>query len=184
MTGLPATSAFHDARRFRALDGLEPSFSVLREECAGLAPEAFGPSPDSLTTRRDGFDETGWLHLPLSGPEATSASRALAPRAVAVVDAVPGCTDACLSLFRPGTRLYPHRGERAGVLRCHLPLQVPAGDVGLEVGGSTRRWVPGRCLVFDDRFEHTAWNLGAGNRIVLLVTFVPTPASSPTKGEP
>jgi len=36
---------------------------------------------------------------------------------------------------------------------------------------ATLRWREGECLVFDDTLAHTAWNLGAGDRTVLLVTF-------------
>jgi aspartyl/asparaginyl beta-hydroxylase (cupin superfamily) len=57
------------------------------------------------------------------------------------------------------------------VLRCHLPLAVPAGDLALELDGVALRWREGECLVFDDTVAHTAWNLGDGDRTVLLVTF-------------
>ena len=70
-----------------------------------------------------------------------------------------------------GGFLDRHAGELRAVLRCHLPLAVPVGDLGLEVAGETLRWREGECLVFDDTVEHTAWNLGAGDRTVLLVTF-------------
>ena len=79
--------------------------------------------------------------------------------------------NAGFSLFRPGTHLYPHSGEIPNVLRCHLPLVVPVGDQGLRIGGETRVWQPGKCLVFDDTFEHEAWNRGDGDRVVLLVKF-------------
>jgi beta-hydroxylase len=51
---------------------------------------------------------------------------------------------------------------------------VPAGDLGLEVDGVVLRWRQGECLVFDDTVAHTAWNLGHGDRTVLLVTFART----------
>jgi beta-hydroxylase len=89
--------------------------------------------------------------------------------------AVPGLVNAGFSLFRPGTHLYPHRGELRGTLRCHLPLVVPAGDLGLRSGDETRAWQTGRCLVFDDTLEHEAWNHGGGDRVVLIVTFQPSP---------
>jgi beta-hydroxylase len=63
-----------------------------------------------------------------------------------------------------------------GALRCHLALVVPEGDVGLRAGGQTRRWLPGRCLVFDDTIEHEAWNHGATDRVVLIVTFARPPS--------
>jgi aspartyl/asparaginyl beta-hydroxylase (cupin superfamily) len=57
------------------------------------------------------------------------------------------------------------------VLRCHLALVVPRGDVALRVDGEMRRWEAGRCLVFDDTLEHDAWNRAAADRVVLIVTF-------------
>jgi beta-hydroxylase len=100
-----------------------------------------------------------------------AANRARCPATVRACSAVPGLVNAGFSLLQPGTHLYPHRGEMTGVLRCHLPLVVPAGDVALRIGGAVHRWLPGRCVVFDDTFEHEAWNRGAGDRVVLLVTF-------------
>jgi hypothetical protein len=50
------------------------------------------------------------------------------------------------------------------------------GDLGIRFGGETRRWLLDRCLVIDDPLEHEAWNRSAGDRTVLLVTFVPTAA--------
>ena len=32
------------------------------------------------------------------------------------------------------------------------------------------RWLAGRRLILDDTLEHTAWNRGAADRMVLLVT--------------
>jgi aspartyl/asparaginyl beta-hydroxylase (cupin superfamily) len=39
----------------------------------------------------------------------------------------------------------------------------------LRAGGEARRWQEGRCIVFDDHFEHEAWNFATGPRIVLIV---------------
>jgi beta-hydroxylase len=57
------------------------------------------------------------------------------------------------------------------VLRCHLGLEIPSGDLGLRIGGETRVWQPGKCLVFDDTAEHEAWNHTDADRVVLIVTF-------------
>jgi len=166
-----AAGAFHDPRRFPFVAGLERAAAAIRAELAALGDGAFAASPDSLTTREGGYDETGWLAFALAGEGAPVEHRARCPATARALAAVPGLVNASFSRFRPGTRLYPHRGELAGVLRCHLALVVPAGDVGLRVGGETRRWEPGRCLVFDDTREHDAWNRGDGDRVVLLVTF-------------
>ena len=168
-------SAFVEPTRFAFVPTLEAAFSEMRGEVAALPASAFTESPDSLTTVRDGYDERGWLELALLGDleaseDVMAANRALCPRTAEVCASLPGVVNALVSLFRPGTHLFPHRGEREGVLRCHLPLVVPAGDLGLRAGGETRRWVEGECLVFDDRFEHEAWNRGDGDRLVLIAT--------------
>jgi ornithine lipid ester-linked acyl 2-hydroxylase len=171
-----ASVAFPDPGAFAFVPALEAAFAAILDEVRALPANAFAPSPDSLTAVGGGHDENGWLWCPLVAQRdgaAASAAVWLArcPATARALAAVPALVDAAFSLFRPGTHLYPHHGERAGVLRCHLGLVVPAGDVAIAAGGDLRRWQPGRCLVLDDTFEHTAWNRGRSDRIVLLVTF-------------
>jgi beta-hydroxylase len=165
-------SAFRDAAQFEFVPALEAEFAAILAEVRGLAPEDFGASPDSLTRVADGYDETGWLACELYGDSAAApVHRERCPETARACAAVPGMVHASFSLFRPGTHLYPHRGEREGVLRCHLPLVVPRGDVALCAAGERREWRVGQCLVFDDTIGHEAWNRGDGDRIVLIVTF-------------
>lgn len=74
---------------------------------------------------------------------------------------------ALFSRLRPGTHILPHHGMLNTRLICHLPLIVPEG-CGLRVGGETRAWQRGRLTIFDDSFEHEAWNRGSSDRTVLL----------------
>jgi len=165
-------SAFFDPADFPFVPALERRLGEILAELRALAPTDFIESPDSLTTVADGYDETGWRMFALFGDDAQlEAHRLRCPATARACAAVPGLVNASFSLFRPGTHLYPHRGERAGVLRCHLPLVVPEGDVALRFGDEQRRWRVGECLIFDDTFEHEAWNRGDGDRIVLIVTF-------------
>jgi ornithine lipid ester-linked acyl 2-hydroxylase len=166
--------SLYEARAFRFTAVLESHFADLRAELLQVGTQGFADSPDSLTTVEHGYDERGWKAVALFGPGDAGVlahNRATFPRAAAACGLVPNLANASLSLFAPGTRLYPHCGELDGVLRCHLPLLVPSGDVGLRIDGQVVRWVEGQCVVFDDRFEHEAWNLGDGERVVLLVTF-------------
>lgn len=65
----------------------------------------------------------------------------------------------CLFAFREG----PTNKK----LRVHLPVLAPARGLSrLRVGEETREAVAGKALVFDDSFEHEAWNdngTGIGN---------------------
>ncbi len=72
------------------------------------------------------------------------------------------------SCLDPGSRVAPHQGPTSVRLRCHLALDVPAG-CGIRVGGVTRTWEEGRCLVFDDSFVHEVWNDSDRRRIVLVL---------------
>jgi aspartyl/asparaginyl beta-hydroxylase (cupin superfamily) len=74
---------------------------------------------------------------------------------------------ALFSLLRPGTHIQPHHGLLNTRLICHLPLIAPPG-CRLRVGGEVRSVEPGKALIFDDSFEHEAWNDGAETRVVLL----------------
>jgi aspartate beta-hydroxylase len=71
--------------------------------------------------------------------------------------------------MRAGTHIAAHCGPTNLRVRCHLGISVPAGDCAIRVGSETRRWAEGECLVFDDHFEHEAWNHTGQERIVLVV---------------
>jgi aspartyl/asparaginyl beta-hydroxylase (cupin superfamily) len=95
----------------------------------------------------------------------------LCPITAAAIEAVPGMTTAGFSCLGPGTKLSPHVGYTKSILRLHLGLIVPE-NCGICVGGETRCWEEGKCLVFDDTTEHSAWNDSDKPRIVLLVDFL------------
>lgn len=71
------------------------------------------------------------------------------------------------SLLRPGTKIQPHHGLLNTRLICHIPLIVQ-DNCALRVGSETREWQEGKALIFDDSFEHEAWNLSDSIRVVLL----------------
>lgn len=71
------------------------------------------------------------------------------------------------SVFTPGTHLLPHRGVTNTRLVAHLPLIVPA-DCALNVGGELHAWREGRVVVFDDTYEHEAWNRSPEIRVVMI----------------
>jgi aspartyl/asparaginyl beta-hydroxylase (cupin superfamily) len=72
------------------------------------------------------------------------------------------------SRLAPGTRVAPHAGPTNLRLRLHLGLDIPP-NCGLRVAAESRTWIPGRCIVFDDSFEHEVWNDSDRERTVLVV---------------
>jgi tetratricopeptide (TPR) repeat protein len=71
------------------------------------------------------------------------------------------------SLLKPDTHIQPHHGLLNTRLICHIPLIVPQG-CALRVGNETRSWREGEALIFDDSFEHEAWNKSDATRVILL----------------
>ena len=49
----------------------------------------------------------------------------------------------------------------------HLPLVVPR-DCAIRVADQQHAWQPGRCISFNDTFEHEAWNRSEETRVILL----------------
>jgi aspartyl/asparaginyl beta-hydroxylase (cupin superfamily) len=96
------------------------------------------------------------------------------PRTAEALEFIPGLTTAFFSILAPGKVIPPHRGPYNGVLRYHLGLRVPAFDetCAIRVNGEMRHWAEGKSLVFDDSFQHDAWNRTEHWRVVLFVDFM------------
>lgn len=72
------------------------------------------------------------------------------------------------SVLQPGVHVKAHWGPTNTRIRLQLALHVPAGGT-LRVGTETRTWEEGKCLVFDDSWEHEAENPSNRPRSVLIV---------------
>jgi aspartyl/asparaginyl beta-hydroxylase (cupin superfamily) len=99
---------------------------------------------------------------------------ALCPRTAKLIYSIPEIISCDFSYLSPRTNILPHKGYSKMILRCHLPLIVPKGDCALRVGNETRQWKEGELMIFDDSFEHEAWNNSNEERIVLMFD-IPNP---------
>lgn len=86
---------------------------------------------------------------------------------------IPGLITVMFSILEPGKHLPPHRGPYNGVLRLHLGLIVPEPreQLGIRVENEIYRWREGEAVIFDDAYEHEAWNRTPHTRVVLFVDF-------------
>jgi ornithine lipid ester-linked acyl 2-hydroxylase len=96
------------------------------------------------------------------------------PDTTTALQRIPGMVSGYYSILAPGKKLPPHRGPYNGVLRFHLGLKIPASDetCAITVGSRTRSWAEGKALIFDDTYQHEAWNLTPEWRAVLFVDFL------------
>lgn len=92
------------------------------------------------------------------------------PRTVELVRSVPGqYHHVFFSNLAPHTHIAKHHGPTNKKLRIHIPLFVPAGGCRLRVGDRVHTIREGEPYVFDDSFEHEAWNDSDQSRIVLIL---------------
>ena len=79
------------------------------------------------------------------------------------------------NVFDPGARQTSAAAPRPynGVLRLHLGLIVPEPreQLGIRVEHDVYRWREGEAVIFDDAYEHEAWNYTPHTRVVLFVDF-------------
>ena len=126
--------------------------------------------PDVAAISRD----NDWKTFLLTGYGLTSEHAiALCPETWRIMRNVPGLITVMFSIFEPGKYLKPHRGPYNGVLRLHLGVIVPEprDQLAIRVGNQVRHWEEGKALIFDDAYEHEAWNRNSQPRVVLFVDF-------------
>jgi len=92
------------------------------------------------------------------------------PSASSALLQVPGLVSAGYYLLGPNSHIKPHHGAREQFLRVHLGVVIPAG-CAIRVEQETRPWVEGEFLVFDDAYEHEAWNQSSSYRCVFHFDF-------------
>jgi ornithine lipid ester-linked acyl 2-hydroxylase len=127
-------------------------------------------SSDVATISQD----RGWKTFLLAGYGFKSdANIKLCPNTWRVCQKVPGLITVMYSILEPGKHLPAHRGPYNGVLRLHLGLIVPEPreELGIRVENGLYRWKEGEAVIFDDAFEHEAWNRTPHTRVVLFVDF-------------
>jgi aspartate beta-hydroxylase len=179
LPGLP-TSAYLDRALFPWIEALEAETQAIRSELLALLSSDVGPervfhSEELERQNLRGLDAPpSWngYYFYRHG-ERHAGNCAACPRTAAALGRLPLShvrehgPEVLFSVFTPGTHLLPHRGVTNTRLVAHLPLIVPEG-CALNVGGEIHDWREGRVVVFDDTYEHEAWNRGTQNRVVLI----------------
>jgi aspartyl/asparaginyl beta-hydroxylase (cupin superfamily) len=95
------------------------------------------------------------------------------PETMKLLGKIPGMKTAFFSILSPHKHIPAHRGAYNGILRFHLGLLVPEPreKCRIRIGNDYRSWTEGKCLIFDDTFNHEVWNDTDGYRVVLFVDF-------------
>lgn len=179
-----ASQPYYPRKRFPWLEELEAATDTVREELRsvllqGLQLEAFlGQIPAQARDgmlRSSGDREPAWdAYFFYRHGQRHDEHCARCPKTAALLDALPlvrirdHAPEALFSILTPGSHILPHTGVTNTRLVTHLPLIVPP-DCAIRVGGEEHIWQEGRCVTFDDTYEHEAWNRSEQTRVVLIL---------------
>jgi aspartate beta-hydroxylase len=177
--GLPATP-YLDKGLIPEIEDLEAVTFGIRAELLALLPSATGRervfhSGELEDANLRGLDEPpSWNgYYFFRHGERRAENCAACPITAAALDALPLARvrghgpEVLYSVFSPGTHLLPHCGVTNTRVVGHLPLLIPE-DCALRVGGEDHRWREGEVVVFDDTYEHEAWNRSSQTRAVMI----------------
>ena len=121
-------------------------------------------------------NEEGWDVAPLMIGGVPISDRCIKfPVLMDLVSNISGVMSVSYSLLKPDTHIVPHKGYddySEKVLRFHMGMIIPKGDIGIRVENEVRTWEEGKCFVFDDYMVHEAWNYTEEDRIVLIIDFL------------
>jgi aspartate beta-hydroxylase len=179
--GLP-TKPFYERDELPEVNSLEAAlprvlaeFLALQAGAAVFSPYVQAEGRTNLEQWRELNQSPAWsaFHLYRNSERLGEACDAC-PETADLVEALPlariagHAPEVFFSVLKPGTHIPPHFGLGNYKLAVHLPLVLP-GDCAIRVGNETRSWEEGKCLIFDDSFQHEAWNRSAAPRVVLIL---------------
>jgi aspartate beta-hydroxylase len=178
---LPAIE-FYERSEFPWLDSIEAASADIREELITVLQEGSSvlepyidiPGGMPLDQWRELNRSRRWgVYYLWQAGTAIPEHIARFPRTVKALEAWPRCEmpgsspTAVFSILDAKTHIPAHTGVANTRLTVHLPLIVPPG-CRFRVGAERREWHPGKAFVFDDTFEHEAWNDSDVARAVLI----------------
>ncbi|MEU6189623.1 aspartyl/asparaginyl beta-hydroxylase domain-containing protein [Nocardia sp. NPDC047038] len=168
-----SVAPIHDPAQFWFIGLLEENYRPIRDELERVLRASHDPlrptAEERALIRRGEWEQA---HLFRAGMRQDDIC-ALFPVTADIVARIPDITTlgpglVSYSRLTPGTHITPHCGPTNAVLRVHFPIIVPPGP-SLRVADREMRWEEGKCLVFDDAFEHEVWHRGTEDRIVLIL---------------
>lgn len=179
--GLEA-KAFFEREEFDWVTELEAATAGIREEWLALLRQQ--PQELQPYVQVNAQDPAQWRELNYSpqwssfhlykASERLESHCAHCPLTTTIIEKLPlvrtpgHSPEVFFSILKPGTHIPPHYGLGNYKIAVHLPLVVP-DDCAIRVGNETRTWHEGHCLIFDDSFQHEAWNKSTELRVVLIL---------------
>lgn len=131
-----------------------------------------------------GYERRKWKMIPLKLLQSWQPNLHLLPTTTKLIKKYNHIiSTAYYSILEPGKEIPFHKGPFKGVLRCHIPIIIPHGDLGLETllkkHDSTglhviekKHYDWSQPFIFDDTNEHRAWNRTSETRVVFIIDLI------------
>ncbi len=162
-------AAWHDPKQYYWTRILEDNYEVIKEEAEKIFREDLmdaHPENDDLA----GYGTWNTFFFYKNGAK-DSNNHGKCPNTSRILTKIAGVDIAGRTYFSamtPGIHIKPHCGPHNFKLRTHLGI-VTTPQATIRVANEIRTWPQGKCIVFDDSFEHEVWNKSDITRIVLIV---------------
>jgi len=164
---------WHETKDYAVTAVLEQNFKTIKEEMLDQTPDArrWQEYHEGVEEERK-WRATWFYRAGVRQPE-TAARYPLTSAIFDEFSAPDGpmastVGDCFFSRLEGGGHIPAHTGACNVSLVCHLALVVPEA-CSFRVGPETRGWTEGKTLLFDETYEHEAWNKSQSDRYVLVL---------------
>ena len=166
---------FYNPAIFPDLQILKDNWEAIRDEVLSYERQ-MGELKDMDSHTPPDNTENQWSHTYLmSSLRIFHKNRRKFPVFSKIIDQIPNCTYATISILPPNTNILPHFGDTNGVVRTHLGLVIPAPypEIAIKVGEDERGWEDGELLCFTIVNKHQVWNRSSKRRYIVILDFIP-----------
>jgi len=94
------------------------------------------------------------------------------PEIMKLLGKCKGIVNAGFSCLEPNVITELHHDFNHDILRCHIPIIIPDGNVAIKINNEIKKWNNDEYFIFDDTFDHQAWNYTKNKRIVLIIDII------------
>lgn len=178
----PPKEEYHGKLKAFYSPSLFPELSILKENWKGIRDEVLNfekgngeiSGMDSLSPAATQGGTWSLIYL-MSFLRKYHDNRAKFPFICSIIDQIPNCVFAGISVLPPHTEIKPHYGDTNAIVRTHLGLIIPDPypTIAIRVGEEERGWEEGELLCFINVTEHSVWSRSSKRRYVLMFDFVP-----------
>ncbi|MDB9527430.1 aspartyl/asparaginyl beta-hydroxylase domain-containing protein [Oscillatoria sp. CS-180] len=173
---LVGNHCFFELDHFSWVYEVENQFSFIREELDNIINHDNIPNFQDISKGQEALtqDDKWKAFLMYANGHKIEGNCVKCPRTVEALEKIPNIKTAFFSIIYPHKHIPPHRGPFNGILRYHLGLIIPSDrkSCRIRVGDQNRHWEEGKSIIFDDTWNHEAWNDSDQVRVVLFVDFL------------